>query len=221
MALDPGNLWFSRQASYRLDAEQVRDVALAASGLLVDRLGGDVARPYQPVDYYAQLNFPEREYQPSRDDNQFRRAVYVHWQRQYLHPWLLAFDAPTREECTAARPWSNTPSAALVSLNDPSFVEAARALAWRMLESGDQDDLRVRHGWLRVTGRAPSSVETAVLLDLLARDRKHFSAQPSAAADFLSIGNWHPATHVDPTEWAAWTSVARVLLNLHETIFRS
>src|SRR5690606_14175639 len=92
--LDPDNALFARQSNHRLDAEQIRDAALAVSGLLVDRLGGGISRPYQPAGYYSQLNFPEREYEPSTDDNQFRRAVYVHWQRQFLHPWLVAFDAP-------------------------------------------------------------------------------------------------------------------------------
>ena len=99
----------------------------------MNKLGGDIVRPYQPAKYYAPLNFPERDYTASTGEDQFRRAVYTHWQRQFLHPFLLAFDAPTREECTALRPISSTPTAALVLLNDPSFVEAARALAAKIL----------------------------------------------------------------------------------------
>ncbi len=125
-AIDPENRLVARQSRFRLEAEQIRDNALAVSGLLVRNVGGEVVRPYQPAKYYSSLNFPERDYTASIGEDQFRRAVYVHWQRQFLHPWLLAFDAPTREECTAARPISSTPSAALVLLNDPTFVEAAR-----------------------------------------------------------------------------------------------
>src|SRR5262249_53421917 len=133
-AIDPENRLLAHQSRFRMDAEQIRDNALLVSGLLVNKLGGDIVRPYQPAKYYAALNFPERDYTPSSDENQFRRAVYTHWQRQYLLPFLLAFDAPVREECTAQRAVSCTPTAALALLNDPSFVEAARALAARVLE---------------------------------------------------------------------------------------
>ena len=139
-AIDPENRLVARQSRFRLEAEQIRDNALAVSGLLVRKVGGEVVRPYQPAKYYSSLNFPERDYTASVGEDQFRRAVYVHWQRQFLHPWLLAFDAPTREECTAARPISSTPTAALVLLNDPSFVEAARALAGEILAKAPPGD---------------------------------------------------------------------------------
>src|SRR5690606_25670332 len=96
---DPKNVLLARQSRFRLDAEMIRDSALSVSGLLNPSVGGDSAFPYQPAGYYAQLNFPEREYRPSKDEFQYRRGVYTHWQRQFLHPWLLAFDAPSREEC--------------------------------------------------------------------------------------------------------------------------
>src|SRR5262245_42094523 len=111
---DPENRLYARQGRWRLPAEMVRDNALAASGLLVVDVGGGVAKPYQPAGYYRHLNFPKREYVSDTDVRQWRRGVYVHWQRQYLHPMLRAFDAPVREECTAQRPRSNTPLAALV-----------------------------------------------------------------------------------------------------------
>ncbi|MCA9058640.1 MAG: PSD1 domain-containing protein, partial [Planctomycetaceae bacterium] len=108
---DPQNRWLTHQASFRLPAEMIRDNALAVSGLLVRQVGGPSARPYQPVGYYRHLNFPTRTYVASPDEQQWRRGVYMHWQRQFLHPMLKAFDAPTREECTARRPRSNTPLA--------------------------------------------------------------------------------------------------------------
>ena len=108
-------------------AEMVRDNLLEVSGLLVHKLGGASARPLQPAGYYAHLNFPQRKYVADKGEGLYRRGVYTHWQRMFVHPAMLAFDAPTREECIAERPVSNTPLAALVLLNDPSYVEAAQA----------------------------------------------------------------------------------------------
>ncbi|HEX6963477.1 MAG TPA: DUF1553 domain-containing protein, partial [Lacipirellula sp.] len=222
-AIDPENRLLARQSRFRLDAEQIRDNALAVSGLLVMQTGGNVSRPYQPVGYYAALNFPIRDYEASTDEQQFRRSVYVHWQRQYLHPWLLAFDAPTREECTAQRPISNTPSAALVLLNDPSFVEAARTLAQRTAttDKASSDEERLRWAWRLVTGREAKSEEVAMLTELLEKHREHYSQQAEAATSLVSVGMSRRDEKLDPAEQAAWTSVSRALLNLNETIFRN
>jgi hypothetical protein len=221
-AIDPENRLVARQARYRLDAEQIRDNALAVSGLLVRKLGGGFVRPYQPAGYYAHLNFPEREYHASQGEEQFRRAVYVHWQRQFLHPWLLAFDAPTREECTAQRNISNTPSAAFVLLNDPSFVEAARALAARALTEAEGDDRhRVRWAWRAVLARDPRSEEADQLIALLHKHRAYFAADTKAAEALVSVGISKRPEGLDAAELAAWTSVCRVLLNLNETISRN
>lgn len=220
--IDPDNRLVARQSRYRLDAEQIRDSALAASGLLVRKLGGDFSRPYQPTGYYSALNFPEREYKPSLDENQFRRSVYTHWQRQYLHPWLLAFDAPTREECTAQRAISNTPSAALVLLNDPSFVEASRALAARVLtEAEGDDDRRLRWVWRVVVGRDARSEEVELLHSLLAKHRDQYADDPAAAKKLVSVGISKRPADLDVTELAAWTSVSRTLFNVNETISRN
>jgi hypothetical protein len=220
--LDPENRLLARQSRFRIEAEQIRDNALAVSGLLVRTLGGDVVRPYQPAKYYSALNFPEREYEPSGGEDQFRRAVYVHWQRQFLHPWLLAFDATTREECTAARPISSTPSAALVLLNDPTFVEAARSLAARILaEAPASDDERLRWAWRQVLGRDAKPAEAQLLHDLLLRHNRHFAQDSEAAQSFTSVGISPRPAGIDGAELAAWTSVSRVLLNLNETITRN
>jgi hypothetical protein len=221
-AIDPENRLVARQSRFRLEAEQIRDNALAVSGLLVRKVGGEVVRPYQPSKYYSSLNFPERDYTASVGEDQFRRAVYVHWQRQFLHPWLLAFDAPTREECTAQRPISSTPSAALVLLNDPTFVEAARALAEEILTkappSGDQ---QIRWAWRQVLGRDPKSDEVTVLNELLQKHRAEFAADAKAADSLVSAGLSAWPTGIESSEQAAWTSVSRVLLNLTETITRN
>ena len=220
--IDPDNRLVAHQSRFRMEAEQIRDNALAVSGLLVNKLGGDIVRPYQPARYYAPLDFPERDYTPSSGEDQFRRAVYVHWQRQFLHPWLLAFDAPTREECTADRPISSTPTAALVLLNDPSFLEAARALAAETLAKAPPDDLkRIRWEWRRVLDRNPQPAEANVLETLLEKHRKQYTADTKAAEAILSIGISPRPANVDPVELAAWTSVSRVLLNLNETITRN
>jgi hypothetical protein len=219
---DPENRLVARQASIRLDAESIRDNALAVSGLLVHKVGGDVSRPYQPARYYETLNFPAREYKPTRDERQFRRAVYVHWQRQFLHPWLMAFDAPTREECTAQRPVSNTPTAALVLLNDPSYVEAARALATRALGADCPTDAdRAAWTWRLATGRRADAKEIEVLVKLHGAHRQHFRDHEASAADLTSIGMTPRPKDADLPDLAAWTSVCRVLLNLSETITRN
>ena len=221
-SIDPENRLVFRQSRFRLEAEQIRDNALAVSGLLVRKVGGEVIRPYQPAGYFSSLNFPEREYVASTGDDQFRRSVYVHWQRQFLHPWLLAFDAPTREECTAQRTVSSTPTAALVLLNDPSFVEAARALGARILAQSQQpDNERIRWAWQSVLGRYPTTQEAAIISDLVATHRAYFSADVAAAKALTSIGISPVPADVDVAELATWTSVSRVLLNLEETISRN
>ena len=131
--IDPENRLIARQSSFRIDAEFIRDNALSVSGLLVNKIGGPSVKPYQPSGYWENLNFPRRTYKADSGQNQYRRGLYTHWQRQFLHPALIAFDAPSREECTANRPRSNTPLAALVMLNDPTQVESARGLAQKIL----------------------------------------------------------------------------------------
>ena len=138
--MDPYNRLYGRQSRYRLDAEVIRDQALDVSGLLVRQIGGPSVKPYQPAGYYSQLNFPKRTYQHDMGNSQYRRGLYMHWQRTFLHPMLKAFDAPTREECTSQRARSNTPLQSLSLLNDPSFVEAARTFAANILTSGERDD---------------------------------------------------------------------------------
>jgi hypothetical protein len=214
---DPQNRLFARQSSYRLPAEFIRDNALAASGLLVLQLGGAGAHPYQPAGYYKHLNFPKREYKPDTGDNQYRRGVYTHWQRQYLHPMLKAFDAPSREECTAARPVSNTPLAALALLNDPTFVEAARVLAARILhEAGPTTAARIRWAYRVVLSRFPDDAEVAALVELHAVNREAYRGDPESARKVLAAGQAESPADVDPTELATWTQVARAIFNLHE-----
>jgi hypothetical protein len=221
LARDPDNRLLARQGRWRLPAENIRDTALFTSGLIVEQLGGESVHPYQPAGYYRHLNFPIREYKADEDSRQWRRGLYVHWQRMFLHPQLLAFDAPSREECTAARMRSNTPKAALVLLNDPTFVEAARKLAELALKSGGTgDDERIAFLWKRTLSRSPDARELAVVKDLLARRRDEFKASPQAAGELLAVGIAPRDKTLDEPELAAWTAAARAVLNLHEAIAR-
>jgi hypothetical protein len=221
LAQDPDNRLLARQGRWRLPAENVRDTALAVSGLLVEKLGGPSVRPYQPAGYYQHLSFPRREYVADTDERQWRRGLYVHWQRMFLHPQLLAFDATSREECTAFRMRSNTPKAALVLLNDPTFVEAARKLAERALAAEADDDAgRVDWLWRQALSRVPDSAERELLLGLLARRRDEFGRAPEAAAELLAVGIAPRDESLDPVELASWTATARAVLNLHETFGR-
>jgi hypothetical protein len=217
---DPENRLFARQGQWRLPAESIRDNALFVSGLLVLDVGGPSAKPYQPVGFYRHLNFPKREYVSDANAKQWRRGVYVHWQRQYLHPMLKAFDASTREECAAQRARSNTPLAALVLLNDPTFVEAARVLAQRTMEAQKADAERVAFAFRQVTSRRPDEFESKTLLKLLEKNRAKYKDDAKAAAELVKIGLAPLPKDADVPELAAWTAVCRALLNLSETITR-
>jgi len=219
---DPENQLVARQSRHRLPAEMIRDNALAVSGLLVDIMGGESIKPYQPAGYYRHLNFPTRKYQADVDHDQWRRGIYVHWQRMFLHPMMKAMDAPSREECTAQRPRSNTPTAALVLLNDPTFIEAARALAARIITDGGTGfDSRTDFAYRTVLSRSPDSDEREVLASLLEETRKGYELDSTAAPELLSIGGSPIPATIDPIELASWTAVARVLLNLNETVTRN
>lgn len=227
LAADPSNQWLSRQNPRRLEAEIVRDNALSIGGLLNPEIGGPPAFPWQPGGYYAQLQFPDRDYHPSADSQQYRRGVYMHWQRTFLHPMLANFDAPSREECTGLRIEANTPQQALTLLNDPTFVEAARGLALRSHSAGssqstlsDSDADTVRWMLRETLFRQATADETESLKAFLAGQREHFRKQTADAEKLLSVGLPFGNTTLDPVELAARTSLARVLLNLHETITR-
>jgi len=219
---DPLNRLYARQSRFRLPAEMVRDNALAASGLLVNAQGGPSVKPYQPPGYYRHLNFPTRKYSAHSDDRQWRRGVYVHWQRQFLHPMLKAFDAPSREECTAERPQSNTPLAALTLLNDPTFIEAARVLAESSIrDGGDSFNSRLDMIYRKVVSRTPDSFERDVLKTLYDSSKQQYEKDPTAAKNVISIGLKSAASGLDPAEVAGWTTVSRAVLNSNETITRN
>lgn len=218
---DPRNLLFARQGRWRLPAEHIRDTALAASGLLVSEIGGPTSRPYQPEGYYQHLQFPDRTYRADTDAKQWKRGVYMHWQRMFLHPALKAFDAPSREDSCPRRSLTNTPSAALVTLNDPSFVEAARALAqMAMKTAGDDEAARCRFMLRRCLSRAATQEEVDALKRVVASARAEFSKRPADAVALIAIGTSAADKSLPPVELAAYTQAARVTINLHETMTR-
>lgn len=220
--IDPANRLLASQNPRRLEAEFVRDNALFISGLLNTRdIGGPSVYPYQPAGYYEPLTVPEREYVNSVGPEQWRRGVYMHWQRTFLHPMLANFDAPARDECAAQRTVSNTPQQALTLLNDPTFVEAARLFAARLLnpEKTVSDDERMEQAFQLAVARSPKPNELNSLKKFLASQREQFSADPEAAEKLLHVGQTPSRTH-NPSELAAWTNLCRVLLNSQEVITR-
>ena len=218
---DPYNREVARQSRFRLDAEFVRDNALAISGLLVRKVGGPSVKQYQPAGYWENLNFPGREWESDTGENQWRRGLYTWWQRSYMHPSLLAFDAPTREECTAERTRSNIPQQALALLNDPTYVEAARAFAARILrEGGVGSEARLAWAFREALARVPRPGEAQTLAALVEKQRALYTADPAAGAQLVKVGLAPAPVDLPVPELAAWTSIARVILNLHETITR-
>ncbi len=222
IAADPGNRELARQSAYRVDAELVRDAALATSGLLVRTIGGPSVKPYQPDGYWENLNFPARKYPTDVGEKQYRRGLYTWWQRSFLHPSMLAFDAPSREECCAERTRSNIPQQALALLNDPTYVEASRAFAARIMkECAGSPEERIAWAWKQALQRLPRVEEMETVMPLYRQQLAAYHADPAAAAALLKVGFAPAPADLDKPELAAWTHVARVLLNLHETITRN
>jgi hypothetical protein len=217
---DPNNIWLARQGRWRLDAELVRDTALELSGLLVDYIGGKSVKPYQPAKFWQHLNFPAREWENGKGADLYRRGLYTFWCRSFPHPGMTAFDAPNREECTAERPRSNTPQQALVLLNDPVYVEASRALAARIARQPADDAGKIAWAWRHATGREPSAAERDILANLLKSQQSRYAADPESAKQLLSTGASPAPADLDPAQIAAWTQVARAILNAYETTSR-
>ena len=218
---DPDNRLLARQSRYRVDAEVVHDTALSISGLLAERFGGPSVKPYQPEGYLVALNFPKREYSASRGDDLYRRGLYTFWQRTFLHPSLAAFDAPTREECTVNRVNSNTPLQALVLLNDPIYVEAARVFAERILESGGNLNHRLDWAFMQSVSRRPQPDERRTLVDLYRKGLARFRGATNDAEALIHTGEAPVPSQLKPAELAAMTTVARAILNMHETVTRN
>jgi hypothetical protein len=216
--LDPENVWLARGPAFRLTGEQLRDQALAVSGLLSRKVGGPSVMPPQPGGVWRQLYSGARWTDASGEDR-YRRALYTFWRRTSPHPAMMVFDAQSREACVLRRQRTNTPLQALVLLNDPIQVEAARALATRTLREGGADRL----AWMfaEVLQRAPTAPELLVLRGQLEKLRRQYEADVEAARALVAVGEQPVPDDVRPSQLAAWTGVARVVLSLHETLTRS
>jgi len=221
--IDPGYRLYAQQAPRRLDAEFIRDNALAISGLINMRnTGGPSVKPYQPDGHYRALNFPIRGYSTTLNEDQYRRGVYMHWQRTFLHPMLANFDAPNRVECSADRLQANSPQQALTLLNDPTFVEAARAFAAQLMVNSDikSDEQLIHHAFRSAISRQPSDAEVQSLTAFLARQREAIAMGQDDVEKLLDIGLHRAPEDLNKNELAAITQLCRVILNLHETITR-
>jgi hypothetical protein len=217
---DPQNLLLARGPSHRLSAEAIRDVALEAAGLLDDRMGGGPVSPYQPGDLWRESNSMSPPYRQSVGKDLYRRSLYTVWKRTAPMPNMLTFDAVSREVCVARRQTTSTPLQALVLLDDPQFVEAARLLGERALkEAGATGAARVRFTFRQLATREPTAAEVRLLLALYDQQRLLFGKQPDLAAKLIRIGARPPDSTLPPAELAAATLLAQTILNLDATIW--
>jgi hypothetical protein len=229
---DPENRLFARGPRLRQTAEMVRDNALAVSGLLFEKVGGESVKPVQPKNAWKTVDGFGGAYRRDRDEKQYRRALYVFWKRGSPYPSMLNFDAVKRDTCTVTRATTTTPLQALTLLNDPAYVECAKMLGQRMLKDKEalgrakglskteEDARRLAYGFRLCTSRAPTEKETEILRKLLDDQRAHFKADGSAAKKLLGVGDAKVDEALDPAEAAAWACVGNALLNLDATIHR-
>ena len=215
---DPDNRWLARGPRVRLAAETIRDQALAASGLLVEQLGGPSVKPYQPAGLWKDLA-TDTEYAEETGPSLYRRSLYTYRKRTVSSPTMAVFDAPSRETCSVRPTRTNTPLQALTLLNDVTFVEAARVLAERALrEGGSSADERIMRLFRLVLARQPSPDELRVLTAALDRHLAQYRRNPQAASKLVSVGRAPRAAEFDVTAVAAYTVLASLVLNLDEAI---
>ncbi len=215
---DPNNRLLTRGPRIRLDAELIRDNALAISGLLNAKIGGPSVKPYQPPGIW---DGTDHKYEQSHGEDLYRRGMYVFWKRAAHYPSFHTFDAPSREICTLQRPRTSTPLQSLVVMNDPVYVEASRALATRvLLQPGLSLEQQLTYAFRLTLARTPDKKELAVLEKTYREQKANFAQDRKAAEDLVSVGESPRPKDIDVIELAAMTGVANVLLNLNETITR-
>ncbi|MCH2594823.1 MAG: DUF1553 domain-containing protein [Pirellulales bacterium] len=222
LAADPGNRMLSRGPRFRMDGEMVRDYALSASGLLVNKIGGPSVKPYQPPGVWeavAMIESNTRDYQQDEGEALYRRSLYTFWKRAAPPASMETFNAPNREHCVMVRERTNTPLQALVTLNDPQFVEAARHLATHALQRS-KPEFQDRIQWLgrRILGRPFRSEEIPVLQDSFAALLVHYQAHFEAAEQLLTVGDSEFDGSLPPDELAAWTMMVNAIMNLDEVL---
>lgn len=218
--LDPKNLLLWRAPRFRIKAEEVRDTALTIAGMLSFKIGGPPVFPYQPKDYYKGKKGGWR-WDLSQNEQRYRRGMYTFWRRTTPYPTFIIFDAPDRSECTVDRSRTNTPLQALVTLNDPQFVEAARVFGQRIMTVGPSDlDGKLTFAFRVAETRPPSMEELQVLRETYDEQLAHFKENAEAAKALANSGDYARPDGLDDIELAAWTAVANTLMNLDETINR-
>lgn len=219
---DPENRLLARGPRMRLDGEELRDAALLVSGQLVDQLGGKSVYPYQPAGLWLELNNRpgySKEYPQGSGDDLYRRSIYTFWKRTVPSPMLKILDAPEREYCTIRRSRTNTPSQALVLLNSPQFVEAARQLGQRMMMHDEPSlEAKLAFGFRLVTARLPTKLEMSAFVEAYESERLLLAAEPDIALRILQVGESEFNSTLDRTQLAAFASIASLYLNLDETI---
>jgi hypothetical protein len=218
---DPQNTLLSRGPRFRMDAEMVRDHALAASGLLVEKIGGPSVKPYQPEGVWeavAMIGSNTRDYRRDSGENLYRRSVYTFWKRAAPPASMDILNAPNRETCTVRRERTNTPLQALVTLNDPQFVEAARVLAEKAIKSDGKPEARIDFIARRLLARPFTAAELEIVRASLADLVAEYKARPEEAKKLIAVGDSKPDAKVDASELAAWTMLANELMNLDEVL---
>ena len=226
VARDPENRLLAHGPRHRLPAEGIRDLALSVSGLLQHKIGGPSVSPYQPAGLWEELmaradgkNWTAQEYSQSHGADLYRRTMYTFWKRTCPPAQLATFDAPDRETCTVRRARTNTPLQALVLMNDPTYVEAARKFAERiLLEGGTTTDQRINFAFRLATARQPTPRELIVLRRVFEQQLARFNSDPTAATKLLAVGESARNEQLPVSELAAWSAVANVILNLDETV---
>jgi hypothetical protein len=222
--LDPQNRLLAYYPRTRLGAELIRDQALYVSGLLVEQLGGESVKPYQPEGLWQEVAMPQsntRTYVPGKGPELWRRSLYTYWKRAVPPPSMLTFDAPTREFCVTRRQITNTPLQALVLWNDEQFVEAARALAARTLSEPGDDRLRLTGLVRRCTSREPSAGQLDQMADVLEEFRARYAAAPEDASALINIGEAPVPADIPAAELAAWTMVCNAVLSADAAISKN
>ena len=222
MTRDPQNRLLARGPRFRMDAEMIRDHALAVSGLLQRRIGGPSVYPPQPAGFWLEFGtkgFNMETWPTDSGTKRYRRGLYTFWRRTTAYPTFAIFDAPSRQDCTVQRPRTNTPLQALTTLNDPAFVESAVALGQRILQRDDlSDSQRVRFAFRLCVARHPQDAELERLVSLYEQQLQNFQESPQQAATLVDFESLQKQVGFDSPELAAWSVVATVLLNLDETV---
>jgi hypothetical protein len=221
LAKDPDNIWLARGPSYRMPAEMIRDNALAASGLLVREIGGRSVKPYQPKGLWKELAIRNATvYEPDSGQNLYRRGLYTIWKRSSPPPSMISFDASDKYVCAVKRQSTNTPLQALVLMNDPQYVEAARVLAEKMIVKGENLDRQITYGFRAMTSRKPKAHELEILKELYQAQLLKYQKYPVAADSLLQVGEKPADPKLPKNQLAALTVVATTLVNYDEAVFK-